>query len=54
MYSQYGFDFGLHHSHFLSLPDGHRIMAKVPEHMQLAANIIGAIIPKNNQFFHDV
>ena len=42
------------HSHFLSLPDGHLITAKVPEHMQLAANIIGANIPKNNQFFHDV
>ncbi len=42
------------HSHFLSLPDGHVITAKVPEHMQLAANIIGAIIPKNKQFFHDI
>ena len=39
------------HAHFLSLPDGHIITAGVPEHMQLAASIIGASIPSNNQFF---
>ena len=39
------------HAHFLSLPDGHLITAGVPEHMQLAASIIGASIPSNNQFF---
>ena len=33
------------HAHFMSLPDGHLISAKVPEHMQLAASILGASIP---------
>ncbi len=39
------------HAHFLSLPDGHLITAGVPKHMKLAASIIGASIPSNNQFF---
>jgi 23S rRNA pseudouridine955/2504/2580 synthase len=39
------------HAHFLSLPNGHLITAGVPEHMQLAASIIGASTPSNNQFF---
>ena len=33
------------HAHFMSLPDGHLISAKVPAHMQLAASILGASIP---------
>ncbi len=39
------------HAHYLSLPNGHVIKAGVPEHMQLAAHIIGASIPVHNQFF---
>ncbi len=38
------------HAHFLSFPDGHLITAGVPEHMQLAASIIGASIPLRSQF----
>ena len=38
------------HAHFLSLPNGHLITARVPEYMQLAASIIGASIPARNQF----
>ncbi|MDA9190772.1 RluA family pseudouridine synthase [Alphaproteobacteria bacterium] len=33
------------HAHFLRLPDGHLITAKVSEHMQQAATIIGTAIP---------
>ncbi len=39
------------HSHFMTLPSGQLITARVPEHMQLAASILGADIPDQNQYF---
>ena len=42
------------HAHFMTLPNGHLITARVPEHMRLAASIIGADIPSYNQYFTSV
>ena len=51
-YSSSNFAKKLHlHSHFMTLPSGQLIKARVPEHMQLAASIIGANIPTQNQYF---
>ena len=46
------FDKKLHlHAHFMTLPNGQQIEARVPVHMQLTASKIGADIPAVNQYF---
>ncbi len=42
------------HAHFMTLPNGHLITAKVPEHMRLAAYMLGTDIPSNNQHFSSI